>query len=143
MTVVIDTNVVIRMFGKNSPLQLLVHAISHGSLHVAVSPAIWLEYEEVCLEMRSPAHWQKLHTLFALVSSAHGNIVNTNPDFRFQTIHHDPDDNAFADCAITAHADFILTDDSDYRPLKNAGYKPQPIKPEDFISRYLQPLNQP
>jgi predicted nucleic acid-binding protein len=72
VTVVLDTNVVIRMFGRRSRLQRLVHAVSYGEIEVAVSPAIWLEYEEVCLEINSPAHWQKLQTLFALVSAAHG-----------------------------------------------------------------------
>ncbi len=139
MTVVLDTNVVIRMFGRQSPLQRLVQAISYGEIEVAVSPAVWLEYEEVCLELNSPAHWQKLQTLFNLVSAAHGTILQVSPAFRFQAIPADPDDNAFADCAITAHADFILTNDSDYRPLTNAGYKPQPIKPEDFIARHLKP----
>lgn len=137
MIIVLDTNVVIRMFGRQSSLRRLVDAISYGQLSVAVSPAIWLEYEEVCLEMQSPGHWEKLQKLFTLVSSAHGTIIRTNPAFRFATIPADPDDNAFADCAITAHADFVLTDDSDYRALRNAGYKPQPIRPEEFITKYL------
>ena len=66
-----------------------------------------------------------------------GTIIHTNPAFRFQTIPADPDDNAFADCAIAAHADFVLTDDRDYRTLRNAGYKPQPISPEEFVAQYL------
>ncbi len=71
--------------------------------------------------MKSPGHWQKLQKLFTVVSAAHGTIIRVNPAFRFQTIPADPDDNAFADCAIAAHADFVLTDDSDYRTLRNAG----------------------
>ncbi len=137
MIVVLDTNVVIRMFGKQSTLRRLVEAVSYGQIHVAVSPAIWLEYEEVCLGMQSPGHWEKLQKLFNLVSSAHDTIIHTNPAFRFATIPADPDDNAFADCAIAAHADFVLTDDSDYRTLRNAGYKPQPMKPDEFIAMYL------
>lgn len=62
-----------------------------------------------------------------------------NPAFRFQTIPGDPDDNAFADCAIAANADFILTDDGDFGPLRDRGYRPQPIKPEIFVSSYLKP----
>jgi len=34
---------------------------------------------------------------------------------------------------------FVITNDSDFAPLANAGYKPQPIKPEDFIAKYLSP----
>lgn len=139
MIVVLDTNVVIRMFGRQSTLHRLVQAISYGQISVAVSPAIWLEYEEVCLAMRSPGHWGKLQKLFTLVSSAHGTIIHSNPAFRFATIPADPDDNAFADCAIAAHADFVLTDDRHYRALRNAGYKPQPIKPEEFVAQHLKP----
>lgn len=68
MTVVLDTNVMIRMFGKESPLRRLVEAISYGEIQEALSPAIWLEYEEVCLRMRSPGHWEKLQKLFHFVS---------------------------------------------------------------------------
>ena len=139
MIVVLDTKVVIRMFGRQSTLRRLVEAISYGQISVAVSPAIWLEYEEVCLELSSPGHWEKLQQLFRLVAAAHGTIIHTNPAFRFATIPADPDDNAFADCAIVSHADFVLTDDSDYRTLRNAGYKPQPISPEEFIATHLNP----
>lgn len=112
MIVVLDTNVVIRMVGRQSPLARLVQAISYGELQVAVSPAMWLEYEEVCMELKSPRHRESLQRLFALVAVAHGTILQANPAFRFQTIAADPDDNAFADCAIAAGADFPLTDDS-------------------------------
>ena len=55
MTVVLDTNVVIRMFGAQSRLRPLVEAISYGAVEVAVSPSIWLEYEEVCMRLERPA----------------------------------------------------------------------------------------
>lgn len=60
MIIVLDTNAVIRMFGRQSTLGRLVHAISYGEVQVAVPPAIWLEYEEVCAELKSPGHWAKL-----------------------------------------------------------------------------------
>jgi predicted nucleic acid-binding protein len=49
----------------------------------------------------------------------------------------DADDNKFANCAIVAHADFIITEDKHFAPLANAGYKPQPISALEFIERYL------
>ncbi|MEO5913852.1 MAG: hypothetical protein ABIS50_06440 [Luteolibacter sp.] len=49
----------------------------------------------------------------------------------------DRDDDKFADCAITADADFIVTSDSHFRVLNGSGYRPQPITPEAFIDRYL------
>lgn len=53
-----------------------------------------------------------------------------------QSMQSAPDDNAFTDCAIAAHADYVITEDRHFAPLANAGYKPQPITPEAFIERY-------
>ena len=45
--------------------------------------------------------------------------------------------NKFADCAIAAEADFIITADSDFNAMRGSGYKPQPITPEEFIRLHL------
>lgn len=139
MILVLDNNVVIRMFGAQSTLRRLVEAVTYGRVSVAVSPAIWLEYEEIAVRLGGPAQWQKLQRLFSLISAAHKTIVRVNPAFRFATVPADPDDNAFADCAIAAHADYVITDDGHYRTLENAGYKPQPITPEEWIARHGTP----
>ena len=52
----------------------------------------------------------------------------------------DPDDNKFADCAIATHADYVITQDRHFSTMANAGYKPQPITPEEFIRSYLNEL---
>jgi len=52
----------------------------------------------------------------------------------------DPDDNIFTDCAITAGADFLITEDRHFAPLANAGYKTRPIPPLDFIARFRSEL---
>lgn len=71
------------------------------------------------------------------MSAAYESVTVVQPSYQFRVISSDPDDNKFVDCAIVANADFVITNDSDYTVLANAGYKPQPIKPEDFIARYL------
>lgn len=47
MTVVIDTNVIVQMFGSLSPHARLKQALSRGEIHLVVSTPIYLEYEEV------------------------------------------------------------------------------------------------
>jgi predicted nucleic acid-binding protein len=64
-------------------------------------------------------------------------MVHVSPSFFFRTITADRDDDKFADCAITAHADWIVTEDSHFQALVGSGFKPQPIKPGDFISQVL------
>jgi predicted nucleic acid-binding protein len=72
-----------------------------------------------------------------LVNQLHDNIRQTEPQFRFGIITADPDDNKFCDCAIAAEADFVVTDDAHFAVLKTAGYKPQPISPDEFIRVHL------
>jgi predicted nucleic acid-binding protein len=43
----------------------------------------------------------------------------------------------FTDCAVTAGADYVITDDQHFAALRNAGYKPQPITPGEFISKFV------
>lgn len=66
-----------------------------------------------------------------------GNLRLVSPTFRFHKIIGDPDDDKFADCAIAANADFIITSDHHFDVLIESGYKPQPITPEAFIQRFL------
>ena len=72
-----------------------------------------------------------------LTDVLHGNIRHIGPDYRFHTIIGDPDDDAFADCAIAAGADCIITSDHHFDALIGSGYRPQPITPEDFIRTHL------
>ena len=43
----------------------------------------------------------------------------------------------FTDCAITADADYLLTEDAHFAPLVDVAYKPRPISPQEFIARFI------
>ena len=81
--------------------------------------------------------WTEFCDLLDFAEQHSDYVIQVSPAFHFLAIPSDRDDDKFADCAITAHADFIITSDKHFRPLTNAGYKPQPITPELFIERYL------
>jgi predicted nucleic acid-binding protein len=66
-----------------------------------------------------------------------GNLLRVTPSFHFQIIVEDRDDNIFSDCAITAEADFLITEDKHFAPLADAGYRTIPISPQEFITRFL------
>jgi len=72
-----------------------------------------------------------------LTGQLHHTLRRVSPGFRFHLITADPDDDKFADCAIAAEADYLITEDRHFDVLKTAGYKPQPITPEEFIRRHL------
>ncbi len=137
MTVCIDTNVVLGMFGRNGPWLPIRQALIDGRLIWAVTTEILLEYEEVAArEMGSTAAAQLIRFI-DLLAQTRSNLRQISPTFRFQLITADPDDNKFSDCAITANADYIVTEDRHFAPLATAGYHPQPITPAEFISKHL------
>jgi predicted nucleic acid-binding protein len=66
-----------------------------------------------------------------------GNLLRVTPSFQFRVVTADPDDNIFTDCAITADADYLLTEDGHFASLVGAGYKPRPISPQEFQARII------
>jgi len=136
MTVCIDTNVVIRMWGRATAFLPLRQALIDRRVVWALSTDILLEYEEVVareIEMNAAV---KLFRFIEILDQTRGVIRFVSPNFRFRTIASDPDDDKFADCAIAVGADFIITSDHHFDVLIGSGYKPQPITPEEFIRRY-------
>ena len=67
----------------------------------------------------------------------HTNVRRVEPAFRFHLITADPDDDKFADCAIAAGAEYVVTEDAHFAVMKDSGHKPQPITPEVFIRDVL------
>jgi predicted nucleic acid-binding protein len=111
-------------------------AVVAGRLHWAISNRVLAEYEEIVTAAAGASAWTKLEMLMELIDVTTGNLIRISPHFQFHVIGEDPDDNAFTDCAIAAHADFVITEDHHFNLLANAGYKPQPITPSAFMDRY-------
>ena len=137
MTVCLDTNVFLQIFGRRQPYYPILRALLDGRLTLAVSNEILLEYEEVTTKLSGAERWREVVALLELLDRLHGNIRQIEPQFRFAVITQDPDDNKFCDCAIAASADFVVTDDAHFTALKSAGHKPKPVVPEEFIRVHL------
>ena len=138
MTAVLDTNALLQVFGSATPFAPIRTALRNGLLSLAISTPVLLEYEEVILRTSGRARWEDVWHFLNLIDSLHGNIVHIGPSYRFHTITGDPDDDIFADCAIAAGADFIVTSDHHFDALIGSGYRPQPVTPEDFIRLHLK-----
>ena len=65
------------------------------------------------------------------------NLLRVTPSFQFRVVTADPDDNIFTDCAITAGADYLVTEDAHFAPLAESGYRPRPLSPQQFIAQFL------
>jgi len=137
MIVCLDTNTVVQALAESHPFHPILDAWVAGGIAWAVSTEVLLEYEEVLTRMSGAARWRKLARLMDLAELTSGNLLRVTPSFRFQIIATDLDDNIFTDCAVTAGADYLITEDQHFAALRNAGYIPQPITPREFILRFI------
>ncbi len=87
--------------------------------------------------MSGQTHWQKFARLVDYMELASKGVLRITPQFHFQVINHDPDDNIFTDCWITAGAKYVSIDDHHFAPIVTAGYDLQPISPVEFILKSL------
>ena len=138
MTVCLDTNVFLQIFGRKQPYYPIFRALLDGRMTLAISNEILFEYEEITKRLSGTERWGEVVALLELLNRLHGNIRQVQPQFRFAVITQDPDDNKFCDCAIAAAADFVVTNDAHFSALKSSGHIPQPITPQDFIERHLR-----
>jgi putative PIN family toxin of toxin-antitoxin system len=137
--VVIDTNVLLPMLSARHPFGALRTAWVQNRFTWAISNEILLEYEEIAAPRIGSAEWDAFVTALDIFGALHGNVRHVAPSFRWRLIAADPDDDKFADCAIAAEADYLITEDAHFDALKGAGHKPQPIAPAEFIARHLAP----
>ena len=135
MTVCLDTNVLIQARASSHPYGVLLDGFVFGLLNWAVSNRVIAEYEEIIRRKAGSHAWKSMARLIELIHMS-GNLVFISPHYQFHVIGNDPEDNAFTDCAIAAHADYVITEDRHFAQLANSGYKPQPITPAKFIERY-------
>ncbi len=62
----------------------------------------------------SISSYSKYHWIYKL-----NNVNQVQVYFNFNLIKNDPDDNKFADCAISSNTDYLLTNDKDFNILKS------------------------
>lgn len=135
MTVCIDTNVLLPMLSLRHPFGVILDAWIAGRFIWAVSNEILTEYEEIVRPKIGVDRWQDFLSLLELGADLNQNFLQIQPAFRFAVITADPDDNKFADCAITAQADWLVTSDRHFQALHESGFRPRPISPETFIQK--------
>ena len=116
--VVVDTNCLLRMIPIRSKYRIVWESFLNGKYILCISNEIVSEYMEI-LSI-------KVNHVFA--ANIVGAILRSpfvrcfNPQFRFNLIVADPDDNKFVDCAIIANADYIVSEDSHFDALRSISF---------------------
>lgn len=113
--IVLDTNCLIAILSRKSNYFPVWQGLHQGKYILCVSNDIIEEYEEI-LSMKTNATIAS-NVIQAIINSPFVEFVNTY--FHFHLIEQDKDDNKFVDCAIAANAQFIVSEDSHFKHLKN------------------------
>lgn len=111
MIVVIDTNVMNGMFVAKHTHAAIRHAWYAGRFQWALSTDILQEYEEILGRMRGGSKAEEILSIVMELGQRFGTVLQISPSFFFRTISADRDGDKFADCAIAADADHIITSD--------------------------------
>lgn len=118
MRVVIDTNCLIASIPRKNPEYWLYKAFRNGVFDWVISNEILNEYEEKLADFYS-AQTAELVTKILLVAS---NVILTEPFFKWGLISVDPDDNKFADLAISSNASYLVSNDRHFQVLKDIDF---------------------
>ena len=121
--VVIDTNVVLPVIVRSSPLHLIYATIVDERLEWLISTAIYLEYLEQVGERSSTATASLLRDTLRFTAS----VTAVEPSYRWRLVSGDPDDDKFVDCAVAGDADYLVTDDRHYGRLRDVPFPRLPV----------------
>lgn len=117
--IVLDTNCLIQSLPTRSPYHRIWTDFLAGKYILCVSNEILTEYEEILAIHTSP---EVAHNVVEAIAR-HPQTVYRESYFRFHLLSDvDKDDNKFVDCAITAGADYIVTEDAHFNILKQISF---------------------
>ena len=113
--IVLDTNALIQVLPTQSQYHKIWSDFLKGVYSLCVSNEILTEYEEILAEHISP---EVAHNVVEAIAR-HPRTIYRESYFHFHLLSDiDKDDDKFVDCAITSRADYIVTEDSHFRHLK-------------------------
>ena len=116
--IVLDTNVLLVSISPRSPYRWVFDAFIDEQFTLCVTTEILYEYEEIISK-----HMGKkvADTVLQIIENAVNAQLITSY-FKWKLISADPDDNKFTDCAVTANAHFIVTEDKHFNILKTINF---------------------
>ncbi|MCF2506262.1 putative toxin-antitoxin system toxin component, PIN family [Dyadobacter sp. CY107] len=115
LSVVIDTNVLIKTINKANFEFFIYQSFELEAFNWVVSTSILDEYEEKLTEFYS----QKTAQLVLEILCTANNVIFAEPHFRWNLVKDDPDDNKFSDLAISYNSKCLVTFDKHFDVFNN------------------------
>lgn len=130
--IVLDTNCLLMSLPRISPYHNIWTRFLEERITLCVTNDILLEYLEIIGSKTSPT--VASNVISTILSKP--NIEYITPFYRFGLITSDPDDNKFVDCAISAGAEYIVSNDNHFNVLKTIPFpKVVVLTIKDFMKK--------
>ena len=130
--IVLDTNCLLQALPTKSPYHKIWTDVFDGKISLCVNTDILEEYEEMIAQKSTPEIANNV--VEAIVNLSTTTFQNTY--VHFELLPADSDDNKFVDCAVASDAEYIVTNDKHFNPLKEIPWpKVEIIKITDFIKQ--------
>lgn len=134
--IVLDTNCLVQSISPKSFYRKIWDSCFDGTCVLCVTTSILNEYEEILTRLADEQTAK--YIVDAIVSNPYTEFVTVY--FDFNLILKDPDDNKFVDCAITASARYIVTEDHHYDVIKWKDFPGIDVIGLDDFLQHLQNL---
>jgi len=118
MKIVLDTNCLLPSIFDNSPYYWLWEAFCENRFSLCCSTEMLEEYGELLASFYSVEISESVMNTITNAS----NFIPVIPYFKWDLIAADLDDNKFADCALNAGANYIVTNDKHFNILKEVDF---------------------
>jgi putative PIN family toxin of toxin-antitoxin system len=118
MVAVIDTNCLLASIPPKGNYYWLYLAFKEQRFQWLMSNEVMTEYEERLVSRYS----EKIANIVLDTLSVAPNVIYDEPYFKWNLVEKDPDDNKFADLAIAGNADYLVTNDKHFNPLKTIDF---------------------
>ena len=115
MKIVLDTNCLVNIIMPGSYNNDIWQVFRDGKFVLCVTNEILFEYHEILAKRYNNLIANTI--LKELIETP--NVERVNPTFHFNLITADPDDNKFVDCAITAGATYLVSNDRHFSELQH------------------------
>lgn len=131
MRIVLDTNCLIQSVSPRSKHHAVWQSFVSGKNRLCVTNEIIEEYIEILQKLIG--HELSEYIVKVIINSPFTDFFT--PYYHFELIKADPDDNKFVDCAIVAHAKYIVTNDHHYNILREIPFpKVEIISIQNFMT---------
>jgi putative PIN family toxin of toxin-antitoxin system len=115
MRAVIDCNIFVSAVSSKSKYHVIVQKLIKGDFHLLLSTEVYFEYYEII-----SAKYQK-YVADAFIGALENSpfVIPCYPGFHWNLIYNDPDDNKYIDLYVAGNADYLVTDDRDFKFIRD------------------------